>query len=251
MPSLSIFFPFYNDAGTVKKMITDAYQYGSLFTSDLEVIAVNDGSQDHTLSELQKMKEKFPDLKIINHEQNKGYGGALQSGIKNSTKEWVFYTDGDAQYHLDELEKLWQYIPQYDFVNGYKIRRSDGFIRTYIGLAYRRMTKLVFGIPIKDVDCDFRLIRGDLIRNIEFEFTSGAITVELVKKMSFQTNKIKEVPVHHYDRVYGKSSFFNFSRISETLKDEVKLIATLKKIKKKEHERKSAIKVESELNAIQ
>lgn len=233
MPSLSIFFPFYNDAGTVEKMITDAYTYGLALTSDLEVIAVNDGSKDHTLSELQRMQQKFPELKIINHEQNKGYGGALQSGIKHTTKEWVFYTDGDAQYHLDELHKLWEYTDKYEFINAYKIRRSDGFIRTYVGLAYRKLTKLLFGIPIKDVDCDFRLMKGDLIRSIEFEFTSGAITVELAKKMSFLTDKIKEVPVHHYDRVYGQSSFFNFTKISETLKDEVKLIKALKKIKKK------------------
>ncbi len=250
MPSLSIFFPFYNDAGTVEKMITDAYTYGGKLTSDLEVIGINDGSHDHTLSELERMQEKFPDLKLINHEQNKGYGAALQSGIKNTTKEWVFYTDGDAQYHLDELHKLWEHISEYDFINGYKIRRSDGFIRTYVGLTYRQMTRWVFNIPIKDVDCDFRLMKGKLIRNIDFEFTSGAITVELVKKMSFKTDKIKEVPVHHYDRIYGKSSFFNVSKIAETLKDEVRLIKTLKKIKKKEYERKFALKMESKFNAV-
>ncbi|MCS7029269.1 MAG: glycosyltransferase family 2 protein [Bacteroidia bacterium] len=251
MPSLSIFFPFYNDAGTVEMMITDAYRYGSQLTNDLEVIAVNDGSKDHTLLELQRMQKKFPELIVINHEQNKGYGGALQSGIKATTKEWIFYTDGDAQYHLDELYLLWKHIPQYDFVNGYKIRRSDGFVRTYIGLAYRKLTKMVFKIPIKDVDCDFRLMRGDLLRSINFEFTSGAITVELVKKMSFLTNKIKEVPVHHYDRIYGKSSFFNFDKITETLKDEIKLIKALKKVKKKNYELERTKEVGAKFDAVQ
>lgn len=249
MPSLSIFFPFYNDAGTVEKMITDAYQYGYKLTSDLEVIAVNDGSQDHTLAELQRMQEKFPTLIIVNHGQNKGYGGALQSGIKNTTKEWVFYTDGDAQYHLDELAKLWEYVPENDLVNGYKIRRSDGFIRTYVGLAYRKIIKILFSIPIKDVDCDFRLIKGDLIRSVDFEFTSGAITIELVKKLSLITNKIKEVPVHHYDRIYGKSSFFNLSKIAETFKDEIKFIKTLRKMRK-EHGKKYIVRLEEQPDAI-
>ncbi|MCS7078023.1 MAG: glycosyltransferase family 2 protein [Bacteroidia bacterium] len=250
MPSLSIFFPFYNDAGTVETMISDAYKYGYELTKDLEVIAINDGSQDHTLLELKRMQDKFPDLILINHEQNRGYGGALQSGIKATTKEWVFYTDGDAQYHLDELHLLWQHISEYEFINGYKIRRSDGFVRTYVGLAYRKLTKIIFGIPIKDVDCDFRLMRGDLLRSIDFEFTSGAITVELVKKMSFLTDKIKEIPVHHYDRVYGKSSFFNFNKITETLKDEVKLIRTLKKIEKKDYEPRCTKSVETKPNAL-
>lgn len=232
MSSLTIFFPFYNDAGTVEKMISDAYLYGKQLCEDLEVIGVNDGSQDHTLVELQRMKDKYPDFVIINHEVNRGYGGALQSAIQHSTKEWVFYTDGDAQYHLDELYLLWEHNHKYEFINGYKIRRSDGFIRKWVGIAYRSATRRIFRIPIKDVDCDFRLMKGHILRNLGLEATSGAITVELVKKMSYQTSLIKEVPVHHYDRVYGQSSFFTFKRIFETFKDEYKLFKTLRKIKK-------------------
>ena len=227
--SLTIFFPFYNDAGTVEKMVSEAYKYGLELTDDLEVIGVNDGSSDTTLKELEYMKEKYPSLKIINHEKNRGYGGALLSAIKNSTKYWVFYTDGDAQYHLDEIEKVWNLRNGYDVVNGYKLHRSDNVLRKWVGLSYRRMMKSFFKTPILDIDCDYRLMKGDILRSLDLKCTSGAITVEIVKKLSLKTNKFIEVGVNHYSRVYGKSMFFTPTNILRTFRDELKLLKELRR----------------------
>ncbi|MEI7603845.1 MAG: glycosyltransferase family 2 protein [bacterium] len=229
--SLTIFFPFFNDAGTVEKMISDAYKYGLELTDDLEVIAVNDGSSDNTLNELNRLKSIYPDLKVINHELNKGYGGALISGIKNSTKEWVFYTDGDAQYHVDELKKVWDIKSGFDAVNGYKKHRSDNIIRLWVGHSYRLATKALFKTPIIDIDCDFRLIKGDIIRSLDLHCTSGAITVEMIKKLSLAGAKFKQIGVNHYERVYGNSTFFTPKRILNTIIDEYKLIREFKKFK--------------------
>ncbi len=229
MDSLSIFFPFYNDAGTVEKMVADAFHIGSKLTNKLEVIAVNDGSSDHTAAELRRMQKEFPKLKVVTHKKNRGYGGALISGISATKNKWVFYTDGDAQYHLDELPKLWKFKDKYDVVNGYKIRRGDSFIRSIVGKIYRRSTKVIFNFPISDIDCDFRLMKGNIVRAIDLRCKSGAITVELVKKLSMKGAKFKELAVHHYDRVYGHSMFFTPSRIFRTIRDEAKLVAEFKK----------------------
>lgn len=228
--SLSIFMPFYNDAGTVERMITEAFFYGRKLTDDLEVIAVNDGSVDHTLKELKKMRKKFPELKIIYHKTNRGYGGALISGINHTTKSWVFYTDGDAQYHLDELETLWIKRTRADVVNGFKIKRSDNLLRRFIGSCYARSIKVIFKTPIKDVDCDYRLINGDILRSLDLRSTSGAITVELVKKLYQRTKRFSETGVKHYPRVYGRSAFFTFSNILDTIKDEFRLLRELRKL---------------------
>ncbi len=221
--------PFYNDAGTVKRMISDAYFYGGKLTSDLEVIAVNDGSSDHTLKELKQIRKQFPHLKIVFHKRNRGYGGALRSGIASTTKKWVFYTDGDAQYHFDELEKLWLLRVGCDVVNGYKLHRSDNIVRQVIGSLYSRTIKRIFKTPIKDVDCDFRLINGEILRSLDLKCSSGAITVELVKKLYSKTNKFREIGVNHYAREYGRSTFFTPMNIFRTVKEEVSLLKEFRK----------------------
>jgi glycosyltransferase involved in cell wall biosynthesis len=232
MDSLSIFMPFYNDAGTVAYMVTDAFNYGKKLTTDLEVIAVNDGSADNTLEELHRMKVKYPDLKIIDHTTNRGYGGALISGINTTTKNWVFYTDGDAQYHLDELQNLWAFKSGNDIVNGYKLTRSDSVLRKAIGILYLYALKILFKTPIRDIDCDYRLINGNLLRSLNLTCTSGAITIELIKKLQLKTANFTEIGVNHYDRTYGQSAFFTTKNILDTFKDEIKLMKELKNSRK-------------------
>jgi glycosyltransferase involved in cell wall biosynthesis len=197
--SLSIFMPFYNDAGTVEYMISSAFEFGSILSADLEVIAVNDGSTDNTQEMLNKVKEKYPDLIIVEHDKNKGYGGALITGINHTTKSWVFYTDGDAQYHLDQLECLWNIKNGKDIVNGFKLNRSDSKFRHLVGVSYSWLLKQLFKTPIRDIDCDYRLIRGKLLRSLDLTYTSGAITIELIKKLQLKNAKFIEVGVHHYE----------------------------------------------------
>ncbi len=220
--------PFYNDAGTVEYMVDAAYNYGSELTANLEVIAVNDGSADNTLEVLTQLQGKYPDLKIVNHTQNRGYGGALISGINHTTKNWVFYTDGDAQYHLDDLKSLWLLKDSSDVVNGYKLSRSDNIVRKAVGSSYSLALKLIFSTPIRDIDCDFRLMRGDMVRSLNLACTSGAITVELIKKLQQKNAKFSQVGVSHYNRIYGQSAFFTTANILKTFKDEFKLLKEFK-----------------------
>jgi glycosyltransferase involved in cell wall biosynthesis len=231
--SLSIFMPFYNDAGTVEFMVDSAYKYGGELASDLEVIAVNDGSEDHTLEVLHKIQSKYPCLKIISHEKNRGYGGALISGINHSTKDWVFYTDGDAQYHLDDLQKLWAAKQGNEVVNGYKISRSDNVIRKAVGTSYSFALKVIFKTPIKDIDCDYRLMNGGMVRSLNLTCTSGAITIELVKKLQQKRARFSQIGVRHYNRIYGQSTFFTPANILKTFKDEFKLLKEFKNASRK------------------
>src|SRR6185295_18570963 len=137
-PSISVFFPAYNDGGTIASMVVLADKTLRNLADDYEVIVVNDGSQDHTAQVLEELKERYPRLRIVDHKVNRGYGSALRSGFANATKEWIFYTDGDAQYDVRDLEKLVPLMTDdVDFVNGYKISRSDPLHRVIIGNIYR------------------------------------------------------------------------------------------------------------------
>jgi glycosyltransferase involved in cell wall biosynthesis len=223
-PGLSIFFPAYNDAGTIASLAVAAHMTARQLTDDYEVIVVDDGSPDHTGALLDELARHFPWLRVVHHESNRGYGGALRTGFRSASKELVFYTDGDAQYDPRELTSLYEALtPGVDFVNGYKIGRSDPLHRIVIGRLYHWLVRAAFGLRLRDVDCDFRLMRREIFDKVVLMRSSGVICVELMKKVQDHGFHIAQVPVHHFHRSYGKSQFFNFQRVARTLLDLARL----------------------------
>ena len=219
-PSVSVFFPAYNDAGTIASLVILAQMTVRRYSDDYEVIVVDDGSPDHTGELLDEMARVNPWLKVVHHKTNKGYGGALRTGFETAAKELVLYTDGDAQYDPREFALLLEaYSEDVDFVNGYKISRNDPFYRKVIGRVYHHFVRLAFGLKIRDVDCDFRLMKKDIFDKVKLTRSSGVICVELMKKVHDFNFNIAQVPVHHYHRTYGTSQFFNFPRVLRTLRD--------------------------------
>ena len=83
--------------------------------------------------------------------------------------------------------------------------------------------KLLFGLKVRDVDCDFRLMRRRMFDVVRLEKNSGVICLEMMKKFKDAGFRVAEVPVHHYHRAHGKSQFFNFPRIARTGVDVLKL----------------------------
>ena len=235
MPGLSIFFPAYNDAGTIASLVISSVKIAATLTDDYEVIVIDDGSQDDTPKILDELARIYPDrVRIVHHETNRGYGGALRSGFAAARKDFVFYTDGDAQYDPSEMTLLWNTMSDdVDWVNGWKISRSDPLHRIIIGRTYHYMVKLLFGLKVRDVDCDFRLMRRKIFDRINLVKTSGIICVEMMKKFQDAGFRVAEHPVHHYHRAYGKSQFFNFPRIYRTAIDVMKLWWAL--VIRKEH----------------
>ena len=222
--SISAFFPAYNDAGTIASMVVMADRTLRQLTDDYEIIVVNDGSPDHTGEVLEELAARYPRLRVITHPRNRGYGGALRSGFAHATKELVFYTDGDAQYDPRELALLLPALtPDVDLVNGYKIQRHDPLHRIIIGRIYHHLVRVLFRLRLRDVDCDFRLMRRRIFEQIDLQEDSGVICVELMTKVQQAGFRIAEVPVHHYHRAYGKSQFFNFRRIALVGRDLVRL----------------------------
>lgn len=223
--SISAFFPAYNDAGTIPSMVMTTLLTLRQISDDYEVVVINDGSQDHTPQLLDELARLYPDeVRIIHHPKNRGYGGALRSGFGHASKEWIFYTDGDAQYDPREIHLLVALVnDEVDLVNGWKIERNDPLHRIVIGRIYQYMIKLVFGLKLKDVDCDFRLMRRSIFDEVELTQDSGVICVELMKKIQDAGFRLAETPVHHFHRAYGKSQFFNYGRLWRVARDLGKL----------------------------
>jgi len=214
-PSISAFFPAYNDWGTIASQVLLVSRTLRELCDDWEVIVVNDGSRDHTSDVLKELAALVPKLRVVHHPQNRGYGGALRSGFEAATKDWIFYTDGDAQYDVTELRLLWDARNGADMVNGYKISRSDPPHRIVVGKLYHWMVRLAFGLESRDVDCDFRLLRREVFDRIALTRDSGLICVELVTKVEKSGFRVSYVPVRHYHRLHGRSQFFNLRRVGQ------------------------------------
>lgn len=214
-PSVSIFYPCYQDWGTMGSMVLFSIETAERLGLDYDITIVDDGSNEHTHELLRNLEARFPQVKVVYHEHNRGYGGALRSGFAAATRDWIFYTDGDAQYDVRELDKLVPHATEeVDVVQGYKIDRHDPLHRIIIGRIYHNLVKLAFGLRLRDVDCDFRLIRRSVFDRVHLTSDSGVICAEMMVKMQRAGCRVVEVPVHHYQRAHGKSQFFNFSRIA-------------------------------------
>jgi glycosyltransferase involved in cell wall biosynthesis len=233
---LSVFFPAYNDSGTIASMVIRTVKAASELTPDFEIIVVDDGSGDGTAEVADELARTYPQVRAVHHPINRDYGAALQTGFRSATKDLIFYTDGDAQYDPAELSLLWAKMsPESDLVNGYKISRSDPFHRIVIGRVYHHIVSLLFGLRLRDVDCDFRLMRRSIFETINLEKTSGVICVEMMKKIQDAGFRIAEVPVHHFHRTHGRSQFFNYRRLLRVARDLMLLWFAL--VVRREHRR--------------
>jgi glycosyltransferase involved in cell wall biosynthesis len=219
LEGISAVFPAYNDGGTIGQLVEKTYHLLESTGRDFEIVVVDDGSKDNTAAVLEATVAKFGSrVRLIRHPQNRGYGAALRSGFKAARKELVFYTDGDGQYDPGELTLL---LPKMtnsiDLVNGYKIKRHDPLYRIIVGKTYNRFVRIAFRLKVRDVDCDFRLVRRELLNQANLESDSGVICVEMVHKLQRLGCRLTEVPVHHYPRLVGRSQFFRFRAVTETL----------------------------------
>lgn len=232
LSSLTIFFPFYNDAGTVEQSIDAAYKWGSKVAKKLEVIAIHGGpSTDDTWNRIVTAKKKHQTLRVLDKRNNTEGYAVIKHGFYAARNDWVFYTDGDMQYHLDELKALVaaQAATSADVVNGYKISRKDPGLRVVLGEAYRLLGQSMFKPQVRDITCDFRLIKRNLLKRITFTATGAAILIELLKGLERHGAIFTEIPVHHYPRMYGTSTY-SFSRlIRERVIGDFKLYIAMKK----------------------
>ncbi|MEO6126295.1 MAG: glycosyltransferase family 2 protein [Ilumatobacteraceae bacterium] len=224
LSGVSAMFPCYNDAATIGGLVDDVHTALVDHADELEVIVVNDGSSDGSRAVLDELAMARPWLRVIHHDKNRGYGGALISGFEAARMEWIFYTDGDAQYDAKEASLLASLATdEVDIVQGYKLGRGDPIHRKIIGRCYHHVVKLLFGLPGRDTDCDFRLFRRKLIIDRALTSTSGVICVEMMRSFDDQHARFVEAPVHHYARPSGKSQFFRVPAIARSARQLLQL----------------------------
>ena len=205
--SISVFFPMHDEEGNIEPQVETALEVLRGYTDDFEVIVVNDGSKDRTGEIADRLQAEHPEVRVVHHEHNRGYGGAVKSGFEAATKELVFFTDGDRQFDLREIGLLLERIEDHDVVIGYRMKRSDPLHRSLNTFCWHKLVRLLFGLKVRDIDCAFKLFRREVLEKIGRLETEGAVlSTELLVKISRAGFRMAEVGVHHYPRPTGQQS---------------------------------------------
>lgn len=223
-PSISFFCPAYFDEKNLPILIPKAYKVLKKNTSQFEILIVEDGSPDKTAKVADELAKKYsPHIKVIHHKKNLGYGAALKTGYIFANKyDFVFYTDGDNQYDVEELTRFLPYLRAYDAVMGFRTKRALKLSRQIQTRVFNWLIRLIFNIKVKDINCAMKIIRREALDNIKLTSNGGFIDAELFVKLYRQKYSIKEIEVTHYPRKFGKASGGNPKLILETISDMVK-----------------------------
>lgn len=207
--NLSIFFPAYNEEDNIALMVRDALKIAPQVSDDFEIIVVDDGSSDRTAQVVREISKEFPQVRLVSHDKNKGYGAALKTGMESATKDYVFYCDSDNQFDVFELPRLVELIDGADLVIGYRLSRQDPWMRIVMARVYNLLARLLFGLRVKDVDCGFKLFRRRILDQLPLTLRSKGYLLEtaLLVKAQKAGLIIKEVGVRHRPRARGRTSF--------------------------------------------
>ncbi|UCC22953.1 MAG: glycosyltransferase family 2 protein [Planctomycetota bacterium] len=221
--SVSVFFPCYNEQDNVARVVEQALAVLKKLNADFEVIIVDDGSSDATGRIADEISQSDGRIKVVHHPTNLGYGAALQSGFKAATKEFVFYTDGDGQFDINEMPPLLPLMAQYDIVSCYRLNRRDPFIRKVNGWCWTKLVCLLFGMKIRDIDCAFKLYKREIFDNIELTSAGALIDTEILARAIRRDYRITQRGVHHHPRTAGAQTGANLRVICRAFKELFKL----------------------------
>ncbi len=202
--SISAFFPCFNEQATVEPLTRKTVAVLQSLTDDFEVIIVNDGSSDQTAAIADRLARQIPQVRVVHHPHNMGYGKALQSGFRAAAKELVFYTDGDSQFNVEELADILPLIERYDIVSCYRLNRQEGLGRRFNAFCWTRLVCLVFGLRLRDIDCAFKLYRRCIFDSMNLISTGALIDTEVLARATKQGCTIVQKGVRHYPRVAGR-----------------------------------------------
>lgn len=225
---LSVFFPAYNEEANIKSTVLKAKQVlDKLGLEDWEILVINDGSKDGTLEVAKRLSKEIPNLRLINHKTNRGYGASLKSGFYNSNFEWIVFTDSDGQFDFSEISSFLKKRKETnaDLVIGHYKKRQESLFKILTSKLWEILVFFLFGLKVKDIDCGFKLISRKVIDKIpHLESERGAfISSELLIKAKRAGFKIVEIPVTHYPRKQGKASGRNLNVIIRSFYDLFKL----------------------------
>jgi glycosyltransferase involved in cell wall biosynthesis len=223
MPStsggLSVFFPVYNDERTVRKVTEKALKVASGLTGRYEVIIVDDGSPDRSGEIADELARACEHVRVVHHERNRGYGAAVRSGLAACRYEWICFTDGDDEYDLYDLQKLWRLRDYYDLIITFRyVRRYSGF-RIVISQVYNRLLRRLFYLRFRDVSTGLRLVRKEIVDQLDLRANSPFIGAEIAITTMLKGYRVGEMGIQTFPREFGRGGSTSLENIYKTIVD--------------------------------
>lgn len=224
VPELSIFFPFWNEEDNIERVVTSAIPVAKKLARKWEMLLIDDGSSDNTVKIANSLAKQHPNIRVIPHSPNRGYGAALKSGFAHALYDYVVFTDGDGQFDFSEISKFLEKIDAVDIVIGFRKKRHDHPFRHLLMNLLKVWDFVFFGFYYRDIDCGFKLFQKDAIEKLLPLKSEGAmITTEILAKARKKGLKIAEVEVSHYPRKFGDQSGGNFRVIFRAVRESIML----------------------------
>mgnify|MGYP006435350003 FL=1 len=228
LKSVSILFPLYKDKKTAKKMILKSVKLLKKMKKKGEIIIVDDGCPENSGHYAKIISKKIKNVKVIFHKKNMGYGAAIKTGLKNCRNEWIFQTDGDAEYDVNDLLKLIKKTKVSDLVVTYRLKKKYKTSRIIISWIYNVILRILFHTKYKDISTGSRLINKKILKKINLISNSPFLGAELAIKSKYKGFKVSEVGIHTYPRTFGSGSSVSFKNILLTIKEMLILFIKIK-----------------------
>jgi glycosyltransferase involved in cell wall biosynthesis len=228
--TLSVIFPAFNEEANIRQTVESARLVLPKLAQTWEIILVNDGSRDGTTPLCDELAEQYSEVRAIHHTDNRGYGAALKSGILAARYDYIFFTDSDGQFDLQELEHLIEWAGHYEIVTGYRAKRQDPPHRLINAWGWKTLVRMVLGVKVRDIDCAFKIFQRSVFDRVQIRSVGAMVNTEiLAQAMSFGM-KIHEVKVSHYPRRYGKPSGANLRVIAKAFRELFRLWGQLRNV---------------------
>jgi len=244
MKSLSVVFPAFNEEANIRAVVEDAYRTVPKLAPIFEIIVANDGSKDRTGEICDRLVEELPEVRVVHHPRNRGYGAALKSGITLARYDLIFFTDADGQFDLNEVAALLEQADSYDIVAGYRARRQDPPHRLLFAWGWNILVRFVLGVRIRDIDCAFKVFNRHVFDKVQINSVGAMVNTEIFAQVSRFGMTVKEVPVSHFPRRHGKPTGGNVAVIAKAFRELIKM-------RRKQHTIRAVIRRVRRLQATQ
>lgn len=222
--SLSVFFPAFNEEKNIQSTIEDAVAVLKTLPLEWEILVINDGSKDNTAGEVEELIKKYPQVRLINHDGNKGYGRALKTGFTEAKYPWVVFADSDSQFKFEEVKKMLEKTDEADVILGYRLNRADPFQRRIFTWGWKMLAMIVLGLNVRDYSCGFKMIKKSVFESILPINSEEKVTqIEMLIKAKRKGYKFAEVGVHHYPRIHGVPTGANLAVVIKSFVDMMRL----------------------------
>lgn len=218
---LSLVLPAHNEEENITLVVERALEILPRYCEEFEIIVVDDGSKDKTPQIIDQLSAKDSRVRPQHHPVNKGYGAALTTGFKASTGDSVMFMDADRQFDIADIGLLAPFVKNFDIVAGFRMRRNDPFHRRVFAETFNVVVRVLFGVHLRDIDCAFKIFRGDMLRSIELTAPGALINTEIQAKLRRQGATIEQIGVNHYPRVAGSATGGNPRVILRAMRETV------------------------------